>query len=149
MNNYDCLKLSNQLCFPLYVCSKEINKKYAPHLAKLDLTYTQYITMLVMWEKEKLDMRELERILYLDSGTLTPVLNKLESKGYIEKNRSNIDNRNIIIEITENGKELKDKAKEIPGLVGSCVCLSEDEAVQLYSLLHKIINNLNEERTKI
>ena len=146
MKEFDCLKLSNQLCFPLYVCSKEINKKYVPYLTALDLTYTQYITMLVMWENETIDMRELEKILFLDSGTLTPVLKKLENKNYITKKRSSLDNRNINVELTDEGRKLKDKAINIPGLVSNCICLNEDEAIQLYTLCKKIISNINNER---
>ena len=82
-NKYDCLKLENQLCFPLYVCSKEVIRKYKPYLDELDLTYTQYITMMVMWDKKELTVKELGSCLYLDSGTLTPVLKKLEEKNYI------------------------------------------------------------------
>lgn len=144
MGKYDCLKLSNQICFPLYVCSKEINKRYAPLLKDLDLTYTQYITMMVMWEKETIDMRTLEKMLYLDSGTLTPVLKKLESKEYITKTRSKEDNRNMIISITQNGLELKNTALKVPKKIGCNICLDENEALQLYTLLYKIISNFNE-----
>ncbi len=144
MEKYDCLKLSNQICFPLYVCSKEINKRYAPLLKDLDLTYTQYITMMVMWEKETIDMRTLEKMLYLDSGTLTPVLKKLESKEYITKTRSKEDNRNMIISITQNGLELKNTALKVPEKIGCNICLDENEALQLYTLLYKIISNFNE-----
>ncbi len=99
MDKYDSLKLENQLCFPLYACSKEITRRYKPFLSKLDLTYTQYITMMVLWETRELSVKELGDKLFLDSGTLTPLLKKLESKGYLTRNRSVKDERNLIIKI--------------------------------------------------
>lgn len=143
MKSDDCLKLSNQLCFPLYVCSKEITRKYAPLLKELDLTYTQYITLMVMWENEKIEMKDLENTLFLDSGTLSPVLNKLENKGYITKERDKSDSRNINITITETGKAIKEKLLSVPEKIGSCVCLSPEEASTLYTLLYKVIGNIN------
>ena len=137
---YDSLKLGNQLCFPLYACSKEIIRKYKPFLDELDLTYTQYITMMVMWEKKSVNVKMLGECLFLDSGTLTPVLKKLESKGYITRERSNEDERNL--SITDSGMKLRDKAVTIPSKVGSCVKLTEEEAKVLYNLLHKIISNV-------
>jgi len=141
MEEFDCLKLENQLCFPLYVCSKEIIKKYKPVLDKFDLTYTQYIVMMVLWEKEKINVKELGNILYLDSGTLTPLLKKLEQKEYIQRNRSKADERNLIISISEKGKKLKNKMKIVPSEIGKCINLNEDEMVVLYKLLYKILNN--------
>lgn len=138
---YDCLKLGNQLCFPLYACSKEIVRRYKPFLDELDLTYTQYIVMMVMWEKKEMNVKELGSCLYLDSGTLTPVLKKLESKGYIARARSKFDERNLVLTITEEGEKLKDRAVEIPAKMGSCVRLEPEEAVQLYQLLYKILGN--------
>jgi DNA-binding MarR family transcriptional regulator len=99
MSKYDCLKLENQLCFPLYACSKAITKHYKPFLDKLDLTYTQYITMMVMWDRKKANVKELGECLYLDSGTLTPVIKKLEAKGYIKKHRLESDERNVFTNI--------------------------------------------------
>ena len=139
---YESLKLGNQLCFPLYACSKEIIRKYKPYLDNIDLTYTQYITMMVLWEKKTVNVKTLGECLYLDSGTLTPVLKKLESKGYITRERSNEDERNLVVSITPKGEELKDKAVEIPVEIGSCVKLSPDEARILYNLLYKIIGNV-------
>lgn len=138
---YDCLKLGNQLCFPLYACSKEIVRRYKPFLDELDLTYTQYITMMVMWEKKEMNVKELGSCLYLDSGTLTPVLKKLESKGYIARARSKFDERNLVLTITEEGEKLKDRAVEIPAKMGQCVRLKPEEAAQLYQLLYKILGN--------
>ena len=140
MNKEDYLKLENQLCFPLYVCSKEIIKKYTPYLEKIDLTYTQYIVMMVLWEHKKMTVKELGKKLFLDSGTLTPLLKKLENKEYIERNRSIKDERNLIVSITKKGKDLKEKAKEIPKEVGKCINLSQEDAINLYKILYKIVS---------
>ena len=142
MVKYDSLRLDNQLCFPLYVCSREIIKKYKPVLSKLDLTYTQYITMMVLWEKSKCRVNELGKILYLDSGTLTPMLKKLENKGYIERVRDKSDERNLNIVITDKGISLKSKAIMIPNEVKKCINLSNEEIIILYKLLYKLINNM-------
>ena len=141
-DKYDSLKLDNQLCFPLYACSKEIIRKYKPFLDEVDLTYTQYITMMVMWEKKSVNVKTLGECLYLDSGTLTPVLKKLECKGYITRERSEKDERNLVVSITDSGIKLRDKAVEIPSRIGSCVRLTAEEAATLYNLLHKIIGNV-------
>ena len=139
---YETLKLGNQLCFPLYACSKEIIRRYKPYLDSIDLTYTQYITMMVLWEKKSVNVKSLGECLYLDSGTLTPVLKKLESKGYISRERSSKDERNLVVSITEKGEELKDLALSIPSSIGSCVKLDPEEASILYNLLYKIIGNV-------
>ena len=138
----DSLKLDNQLCFPLYVCSKEIIRKYKPYLEKLDLTYTQYITMMVMWEEKEINVKRLGEKLFLDSGTLTPLLKKLETKEYIERLKNSKDERNLDIKSTTKGEELKDKAKEIPLKVGSCLDLSEKEASDLYKILYRLLKSL-------
>ena len=139
---YESLKLGKQLCFPLYACSKEIIRKYKPYLDDIDLTYTQYITMMVLWEKGTVNVKTLGECLYLDSGTLTPVLKKLESKGYIKRERSSEDERNLVVTITDEGEALKEKAVCIPQKIGNCVKLSEEDAKLLYSLLYKIIGNV-------
>ena len=139
---YDSLKLGKQLCFPLYACSKEIIRKYKPYLDDIDLTYTQYITMMVLWEKNTVNVKTLGECLYLDSGTLTPVLKKLESKGYITRERSSEDERNLVVSITEEGMALREKALSIPDAMGSCVQLTSEEAGVLYKLLYKIIGNV-------
>ena len=139
---YESLKLGNQLCFPLYACSKEIIRKYKPYLDDIDLTYTQYITMMVLWEKKTVNVKTLGECLYLDSGTLTPVLKKLESKGYITRVRSSEDERNLVVTITEEGEALKDKAINVPASISSCVKLDPEEAALLYKLLYKIIGNV-------
>ena len=141
-DKYESLKLCNQVCFPLYACSKEIIRRYKPFLDEIDLTYTQYITMMVLWEKNTVNVKTLGECLYLDSGTLTPVLKKLESKKYITRVRSNEDERNLVVTITKEGMDLRDKALSIPLKIGSCVKLTPEEAKTLYDLLYKIIGNV-------
>ena len=141
---YDSLKLENQLCFPLYACAKEIVRKYKPLLDELDLTYTQYIVMMALWEHESMNVKELGEILYLDSGTLTPVLKKLESKGYIRRERAKNDERNLIITVTDEGLKLRDMALTVPVQMGQCVKLGVDEAALLHRLLHKILGGFEE-----
>lgn len=144
-DKYDCLKLENQLCFPLYACSKEIVRRYKPYLDELELTYTQYIVMMVLWEKQEINVKELGGYLYLDSGTLTPVLKKLETKGFITRERSREDERNLVVSITEGGKKLRDKAVEVPMKMKSCVDLEPKEAQQMYQLLYKILHQFKED----
>lgn len=141
-NEMDCLKLENQLCFPLYACSKEIIKKYKPFLDEYDLTYTQYITMMVLWDKKKMNVKELGEYLFLDSGTLTPLLKKLEMKGYITRTRLKEDERNLLIQITKSGEELKKKLSNVPANVGKCVNLNEKDAKTLYEILYKILKKI-------
>ncbi|MCM1194072.1 MAG: MarR family transcriptional regulator [Butyrivibrio sp.] len=141
-NKYDCLKLENQLCFPLYACAKEVIRRYKPYLDELDLTYTQYIAMMVMWEKKKVTVRELGECLYLDSGTLTPLLKKLEGKKYVVRNRSREDERNLLVTITQAGEDLKERAVRIPASLGACVNVEPEEAQQLYRLLYKLLGGL-------
>lgn len=138
----DSLKLENQLCFPLYACSKEIIRKYKPYLDELDLTYTQYIVMLVLFEEKNINVKTLGDKLFLDSGTLTPVLKKLESKGYIIRNRSDKDERNLIISITNEGLELKKKAINVPSKISKCFSLTEEEGKTLYQILYKILKQV-------
>ena len=134
----DKLKLENQLCFPLYVASKEIIRKYKEYLDPLDLTYTQYIVMMVLWEEEKVNVKHLGELLYLDSGTLTPLLKKLESHEYIERVRDKFDERNVIITLTQKGKDLKEKAKYVPDNMCDCISLNEEERHTLQKLLYKL-----------
>lgn len=140
MANYERLRLSNQLCFPLYVCSKEVVRKYKPLLDELDLTYTQYITMMAMWEHEQLSAKELGTILYLDSGTLTPVLKTLEKKGFVERQRSKDDERSLIISLTQDGKALQDRAASIPEAMGKCIDMDLEDLQTLHRLLHKFMD---------
>lgn len=135
----EMLKLENQLCFPLYACAKEIVRRYNPLLEPLGLTYTQYITMMVMWEHKSLSVTEVGKMLYLDSGTLTPMLKKMEKAGWIQRERSQDDERKVIVSITPKGEELHNKAVGIPAEMAGCVSLETDEASQLYSLLHKLM----------
>ena len=141
---YDSLKLENQLCFPLYACSKEIVRRYKTYLDKLDLTYTQYIVMMVMWEEKELNVKELGDKLFLDSGTLTPVLKKLEAKGYVTRERSKIDERTLIVTLTESGKELREMAVDIPVGMRGCLKLSDEEMVQLRTMLNKILSDMGD-----
>ena len=140
-DKYECLKLENQLCFPLYACSKEIVRRYKPFLDEIDLTYTQYITMMVLWEEQSLSVKQLGARLYLDSGTLTPVLKTLEKKGLLKRERSKEDERNLIVTLTEEGELLKDKAVTIPQRLAGCLDLDRESAVQLYTILHKLMEN--------
>ncbi|MBS6728543.1 MAG: MarR family transcriptional regulator [Lachnospiraceae bacterium oral taxon 082] len=139
---YDSLKLENQLCFPLYACSKEIVRRYKTYLDKLDLTYTQYIVMMVMWEEKELNVKELGDKLFLDSGTLTPVLKKLEAKGYVTRERSKIDERTLIVTLTDSGKELREMAVDIPVGMRGCLKLSDEEMIQLRTMLGKILSDM-------
>ena len=136
---YDALKIKNHLCFPLYACSREVIKRYKPFLDKIDLTYTQYLTMLVLWEKGEITSKELGNRLYLDSGTLTPLLKKLEEKGLVDRKRSTTDERNLIVSITEAGEALKMQALDIPAEMAKCVNLTPEETSTLYHLLYKLL----------
>lgn len=142
MDKYDALKIENQLCFPLYAAAKEIVGKYHDLLAKLDLTYTQYIVMMVLWNSPSLNVKKLGERVYLDSGTLTPLLKKLESKGYVSRTRDEKDERIVIVSLTKDGERLKEKAINVPHEISKCVPLSAEEAKTLYSLLYKLLNNL-------
>ena len=136
---YDALKLNNQLCFPLYACSREVIKQYKPFLDELDLTYTQYIAMMVLWEHKAVTVKELGKYLFLDSGTLTPLLKKMEAKGLISRKRDQEDERSLIVSLTEEGERMKDRALEVPAKMARCVRLSPEEASELYRLLYKLL----------
>lgn len=136
---FDALKLENQLCFPLYACSREMIKLYKPFLDKLELTYTQYITMMVLWECRQMTVKELGNRLYLDSGTLTPLLKKLEEKGLVDRRRSTADERNLIVTITPTGDALRAQAEHIPIEMEKCCNLDTQERKTLYSLLYKML----------
>lgn len=139
IDRYDVLKLENQLCFPLYACSKEIVKRYKPLLDELELTYTQYITMMVLWEEQNISVKDLGKRLYLDSGTLTPVLKRLEQKKYVVRQRDIKDERSLIVSVTKEGEMLREKAVDIPHKMAGCVALDEKDATELYRILHKIL----------
>ena len=148
LEGYEQLKLENQLCFPLYAAAKEVVRKYKPFLDEVDLTYTQYITMMVLWENESMNVKELGSKLYLDSGTLTPLLKKLESKGFITRCRCKEDERNLFVSLTEEGEKLKDEALHVPYEMEKCVELDREECLTLYRLLYKLLSYLDKEENK-
>lgn len=139
--DYDVLKLGNQICFPLYACSREMIKRYKPFLDELDLTYTQYITMMVLWEKSPLTSKELGEKLLLDSGTLTPLLKKMEGKGLLTRRRSPEDERNLVVSITEPGERLKERAVGIPAKMMRCANMTREDAVSLYHILYRLLEH--------
>ena len=140
----DALKVENQLCFPLYVCAKEVVRRYRPLLEPLGLTYTQYIAMMAFWEHKTLTVGQLGELLHLDSGTLTPVLKKMEKSGWIRRERSRTDERQTIVTITPDGEALRERAADVPQQMMQCAPLESDEAVQLYTLLYKLINKMSD-----
>ena len=140
---YDGLKLENQMCFPLYACSKEIIRKYKPYLDELDLTYTQYISMMVLWEEKEINVKDLGKKLYLDSGTLTPMLKKLEAKGFIIRERDREDERVLDLSITDKGMELREQALEVPKQMMGTSIIEPEEAELLYGTLRKILGRLS------
>lgn len=139
MTELDPLKLENQLCFPLYSAAKEVVRRYRPFLDPLGLTYTQYITMMVMWEHKSLSVGRIGELVNLDSGTLTPMLKKMEAAGLVKRCRSKADERELIVSITEKGEQLRAQALDIPAKMGSCTSLTMEEALQLRTLLAKLI----------
>ena len=143
-NCFDALRLENQLCFPLYACSREVIKRYRPYLDELGLTYTQYIVMMVVWAEGTISVRDLGRKLFLDSGTLTPVLKTLEKAGLITRRRCTRDERVLMISITEEGLALREKAASIPENTTNCVNLTRSEAATLYRLLYKVLASAEE-----
>ena len=143
-DRYDALKLENQLCFPLYACAKEIVKAYKPYLDELDLTYTQYITMMVLWERKELRVKDVGKCLFLDSSTLTPLLKRLEEKGYVVRKRSAQDERDLIVTLTDSGEALKEKAVTVPERLSACVDLDPQKAQALYALLYEVLGKLTQ-----
>lgn len=140
--NFDPLRLENQLCFPLYACAREVMKKYKPFLDDVDLTYTQYVTMMVLWEKQEVTSKEIGEKLHLDSGTLTPVIKKLAEKGLVTRSRSKEDERNLVVALTDAGRALRERAVDIPARVGGCIQLSPEDAQALYVILYKLLGEL-------
>ena len=143
--SHDALRLENQPCFPLYAASREVIKRYRPYLDAMELTYTQYIVLLVIWEHGTISVRDLGRKLYLDSGTLTPVLKTMEQAGLITRRRSTEDERVLMITITESGLALQEKAQEIPAAIRESLGLNEKELQTLMQLLNKILVSSGEE----
>ena len=145
LDKYDALRIEKQLCFPLYACSKEVVRRYRPFLDPLDLTYTQYIAMMVLWEQRSVTVKELGERLYLDSGTLTPLLKKLEAKGFITRKRSSEDERSLIVTVTDAGDDLREKAKDIPAqMTKANLNLEVDEIRELYRMLYKLLSQVNQ-----
>ena len=138
-DKYAPLRLRSQLCFPLYACSREMIKLYKPWLDEIGLTYTQYITMMVLWEHKSMTVKELGQELFLDSGTLTPLLKKLEDKGLVSRRRSERDERNLIVTITEAGEAMKDRALHIPAEMTNCINLPREDIRNLYRMLHQML----------
>ena len=138
---HEALKLTNQLCFPLYAASRSVVNLYTPYLKPLGLTYTQYIVLLVLWEKDGITVGEICDKLMLDNGTLSPLLKKMQQTGYIERKRSQKDDRVVLVTLTEEGKAVQEKAKEIPKEVSSCIDLPSEKAQTLYDLLYELLAN--------
>jgi DNA-binding MarR family transcriptional regulator len=141
--NKDILKLENQLCFPLYACAKEVVRQYKPYLDEIGLTYTKYIVMMVLWEKKSMNVKTLGNHLYLDSGTLTPLIKKMEAQGLVTRQRSLEDERNLIVTITQKGDELKEEAMKVPEKIGKCINITSEEANTLYTLLYKVLGQMS------
>ncbi len=140
--NKDPLALKSQLCFPLYACAKEIVRAYQPFLEGLDLTYTQYIVMMVLWEHKQMNVKALGEYLYLDSGTLTPLLRKMEAKGFLTRERSKRDERTVIITITEKGEALHEKAGSIPCKMAELIDMPQKDFETMYTLLYEMLEKL-------
>jgi len=141
---YPQLQLDGQLCFPLYACARKVIGAYTPLLKPLGLTYTQYIVMLELWEKEKEKVGELCHRLYLDCGTITPMLKKMEESGWLTRCRCKVDERVVYVALTEKGRALREQVKDIPAQVSKCVPLEQEEAFELYRLLHKLLDTIDE-----
>ena len=141
MDKYDSLLLKNQLCFPTYAVANKILRRYQPLLDNLNLTYTQYIVMMVMWEKGSVNEKELFESLFLKSNTLAPLIKRLKEKGFISIKKDKKDKRNIIISLTKEGEELKEKAVDVPPSIATEFNLTEEEATLLYRILYKILDD--------
>ncbi len=137
------LKLENQLCFPLYASARKVVNLYTPYFKELGLTYTQYIVFMVLWDCDTITVGELCRKLYLDNGTMTPLLKRMEKDGYVERTRSPEDERVVHVTLTKQGREMKRKLAEVPRKVGGCISLTPEEALQLYGLLYKLLDNMD------
>ena len=147
-NDFNPLALDNQLCFSLYVCSKEIIRRYQPLLEPLGLTYTMYITLLSLWEKDRVTVKDLGKRLFLDSGTLTPVLKKMEKNSLITRSRSSKDERTVLVCLTGEGRALKKKCADIPKKMACSNILDLQKAPKLLSLLHSMMDKISEDEEK-
>ena len=137
----EAMKLDNQLCFPLYAAARRVTGLYTPYLKPLGLTYTQYIVLLVLWEKDGITVGEICERVMLDNGTVSPLLKKLQQDGYIERKRSGEDERIVLITLTGEGRALKERAKEVPAKVAGCIDLPAEKAQTLYTLLYELLDN--------
>ena len=144
----DAMKLSSQLCFPLYAAARNVTNLYTPELKPLGLTYTQYIVFLVLWEKDGITVSEIGEKLMLDNGTLSPLLKKMEQAGYLERRRCREDDRVVEITLTEKGREMQEKAKDFPAKVAGCIDLPPQKARQLYDLLYELLENQGYKHTE-
>lgn len=145
-DRYACLRLENQLCFPLYACAKEVVRRYKPILDELDITYTQYITMMALWEHRSLSVKDIGAMICLDSGTLTPLLKKLEVKGYVERNRDRDDERVLTVSVTDKGMDLRERALSVPGSVATCIPISPEDAYVLARILRKMMEDFSDQQ---
>ena len=141
---YPQLQLDSQLCFPLYACARKVISAYNPLLKPVGLTYTQYLVMLELWEREKEKVGELCHRLYLDCGTITPMLKKMEESGWLTRCRCKVDERVVYVALTEKGRALREQVKDIPGKVGESITLPQEDAFDLYRLLHKLLDSMEE-----
>ncbi len=137
---YDILKLDNQLCFPIYVASREIIQSYNQYFGELDITYPQYLVLMVLWEEGEMTVNNIGKRLHLDSGTLTPLLKRMETKDLIIRNRCKTDERTVKINLTDKGKQLREKAVKIPSELAKDITLTREEAETLKRLIYKLIN---------
>ena len=142
--DYPQLRLDSQLCFPLYACARKVTGAYGPMLKPLGLTYTQYLVMLALWENEKEKVGELCHRLYLDCGTITPMLKKMEESGWLTRCRCKVDERVVYVALTEKGWALRDEVRDIPARVGECITLPQEEALELYKLLRRLLDTIEE-----
>lgn len=149
IKKYDCIRLGNQLCFPLYACAKEVVRQYRKPLEELNLTYTQYVVMMVLWEYGGMTEGELGKIVYLDSGTLAPLLKRLEKQGYINRIRPANNERKLFLSLTEEGEALKERAICVPGAMQGCIDLPEEELIQLKYLLDKALIQMNSSQEQV
>lgn len=149
MNKENLLVLHNQLSFPLYAVAKEVTRLYKPFLEKYNLTYTQFLVMVVLWESKQLNVKKLGEFIYLDSGTLTPLLRKLEKKGFLVRQRSQDDERNVLLSITPEGEELRKQISHVPQTILSGIDMKEEEMLTLYNLLYKLLDSLEKRRAEI
>ena len=147
-DRYESIRLKKQLCFPLYACSKEIIRQYRKPLEKLGLTYTQYVVMMVLWEDGGMTEGDLGKKVYLDSGTLAPLLKRMEKQGIINRVRPDDNERKLFISLTEKGEAMKEQALDVPKAMNGCIDLPEDELRELKRLLDKAVSGMSKDNEK-